>query len=181
MKQAHTIRAAMGQRADGFTLVEVIVALTVLAVALSSLMAMYGFSLQFSNDARDQMLAAEMAEARLAALITVPEAFDWHIDVDNAATPFVITISGETSPFDGMASQPDVTVLNRNAHRRNALFYEHAQWHAWGQLPSPDAQAYEVTVAVAWRTRGREKSLALTSSVPQFKAPRPADAEGVEP
>ncbi len=179
MKHAHTIPSRNTSRQEGFTLIEMIVALTVLAAALGGLTAMYGFSLELADEARHKLLAAEMAEAQLVALLAAPDTFAWHIDETNETAAFAITEADKEPPFSGNILPPDVTLINRNTHAYNESLYRRLHWQAWGRLPSPDAQAYEVTVAVGWQERGRARSLALTSSVARYRAPRAPDDDEV--
>jgi prepilin-type N-terminal cleavage/methylation domain-containing protein len=159
------------QFTHGFTLIELIMALTVLAVAIAGLVAMYGVSLEVANESRQKALAAEVASSQLAAILAAPDTFIWNYDASSAMSLFPIVLGKEDPKAGNVAAPPDVKLINRTIHARNELLYRKFRWKAWGRLPSPDAQSYEVTVNVQWETRGKARSLALTSSVPCHRAP----------
>jgi general secretion pathway protein I len=60
------------RREGGFTLLEVLVALTILAVALTSLFAIFGNSLARAREAQSRMEARALAESLLAQAETQP-------------------------------------------------------------------------------------------------------------
>lgn len=180
MEQAHKRRSA-GVPAGGFTLVELVVALTVTAVALSVLIAMFNASLGLSNEARGRIMAGELAEAHLNALLASPEMFLWHRDAPNAAGLFAITLGTDDPRAGNVVSTPEVQLATRHAQERSESLYRRYRWQAWGRLPAPDAPAYEITVAVRWQARGRTRTLTLTSSIPRHRvehAPTPVLADG---
>lgn len=81
------------RRADGFTLLEVLVALTVLGVALSVLFGIFGHSLSRAQETQARMQAREAASALLAQAETAADlrygersghlssGLDWQLDV----------------------------------------------------------------------------------------------------
>jgi general secretion pathway protein I len=81
------------RREGGFTLLEVLVALTILAVALTSLFAIFGNSLARAREAQSRMEARALAENLLAQAETqptvafgetagrTPSGMEWHFDV----------------------------------------------------------------------------------------------------
>jgi|HubBroStandDraft_5_1064220.scaffolds.fasta_scaffold22871_4 general secretion pathway protein I len=60
------------RREGGFTLLEVLVALTILAVALTMLFAIFGHSLSRAREAQSRMEARALAESLLAQAETAP-------------------------------------------------------------------------------------------------------------
>jgi len=173
MKHAEDTGLKIMIRPDGFTLIELITALTVLAVALAGLVAMFGISLETAKESRMKTLAAEMAATQLAEIQAMPETFVWKYNEADTAALFPIVL-GEDDPKAGNTAPPlNVKLVNRTIHARNEMLYRKFRWKAYGRLPSPDAQAYEVTVDVHWDSQGRNRSLALTSSVPRHHAPEP--------
>ncbi len=152
---------------NGFTLVELIVALTVMSAATSALIVLFGASLAIAGEARNRGIAAELAEDRLLAIAAAPESFLWRLDKPEESGLFPIALS-ENDPKAGNAfSPPAVRLAERSAQDRNETLYRRFRWQAWGKLPTPDAQAYEVTVSVTWLAQGKQRMLALTSSVPR--------------
>jgi len=171
MECGHQRQSRRAIRNKGFTLVELIIALAVLAVALSGLIALYGVSLELAKEARQKTVAVELASTQMAALSASPEQFIWHVDDSDATALFPITRDEDAPAAGNIVASPEVMLVNRNAHVHNENFYNRFRWKAWGRLSSPDAQAYEITVAVYWRARGKQRSLALTSSVPRYRIP----------
>lgn len=161
----------------GFTLVELITALTVVAVALAGLIAMFGISLETARESRMKTIAAELAATQLAQLQATPESFLWEYEEGDATTLFPIIVS-EDDPKAGNTAPPlAVNLVNRTIQARNEQLYRKFRWKAWGRLTSADAQAYEVTISVHWDIRGRNRSLTLTSSIPRHRAPEPVKPE----
>lgn len=177
MKHAKATRIEKLPTHAGFTLVELITALTVVAVALAGLIAMFGISLETARESRMKTIAAELAVTQLAHLQATPESFLWKYEETNATALFPIVVS-EDDPKAGNTVTPlPVKLVNRTIQARNELLYRKFRWKAWGRLTSPDAQAYEVTINVHWDMQGRNRSLALTSSIPRHHVPEPIDPE----
>ena len=105
MKHAEYTGLTLTTRRNGFTLIELITALTVLAVALAGLVAMFGISLETAREARMKTLAAEMAATQLAEIQATPESFLWKYDQANTATLFPIVL-GNDDPKAGNPPPP---------------------------------------------------------------------------
>ncbi len=162
----------------GFTLVELIVALTVVSVALSALIAMFNAGLGLARESRNRMIAAEIAEFQLHAIGVTPDMFLWHREAPGETGLFPVTLGYDDPTAGNITPTPDVRLAARGAQERNETLYRQFRWQAWGRLPSLDAQSYEITVAVRWRERGRRRTVALTSSIPRHlvdRAPAPND------
>jgi len=182
MEHARNKGMTVLSKGEGFTLVELIMALTVVSVALTGLIAMFGMSLETADESRQKTFAADIATTELAGIQAVPESFIWEYDKVDEQGLFPILLGADDPKAGNLTAPPDVKLVNRNIHARNELMYRKFRWKAWGRLPSPDAKAYEVTVDVHWENRGRERSLALTSSIPLYRVPvNVAAAEGATP
>ena len=178
MEVAYNIKHKHLALRTGFTLVELIVALTVVSVALSALIAMFNAGLGLARESRNRMIAAEIAEFQLNAISVTPNMFLWHREMPGETGLFPITLGYDDPPAGNITPTPDVRLASRGAQERNETLYKQFRWQAWGRLPAPDAQSYEITVSVRWRERGRQRTVALTSSIPRRpvdSAPTPAN------
>lgn len=152
----------------GFTLVEVILAFTILSVALGIFVSMFLAAVRLAAENRDRTIAAEIAETYLNVIASKPEAYKWPSEANNADGLFEIVEEAGASGMSSIPPLPETTLATRSAHERIINLYHKFRCKAWGRLPSADAQAYEVTVCVAWYTQGRPIRFALTSSVPRM-------------
>lgn len=167
MNISSTYKIYLSKRDDqlGFTLVEIIVALTMVSVALSIFIAMFVSAVRLAAESRDKTIALEVAETHLHLLNTSPDAFRWQTNSPNEQGLFAID-SENTGPLrSSMPPLPETNLATRNAHERILTLYNKFRCKAWGRLPSPDAASYEITVSVSWYTQGRPYLFALTSSI----------------
>lgn len=167
MKQMQFQR--LGSSARGFTLVELIVALTVVSAAMSVLISMFGSGMDLAAETRNRSVAAELAEMQLALINASPHLFLWRIEAQDATGLFPISAGTDDPKSGNLVQAPEVRMASRRAQERNDAFYHQFRWKAWGHLAYPESQAYEVTVSIHWRNHGRLRTLAITSSVPRYK------------
>lgn len=153
----------------GFTLVEIIVALTVISIALGTFISMFISAMNLAAERRDSLIASELAEIHLNAITTSPTSFTWATDSGNEDGLFSVETAKLQSGVSDIPSSPETTLVLRSAHERNINLYGKFETRAWGRLPAPDANAYEITVAVRWTTNGRPRMFALTSSISRFQ------------
>ena len=148
---------------EGFTLLELLVALTVVSVAMAVFMGMFnaGLGLQRSNG--NLTMATELAESQLAAIISTPR--DYHWDNDGKTARFSVT-THDPEPAGGYPVRPpEVTLVTREAQQRLAARYGSFHWSAFAELAAPDASAYALSVVVRWTEGGRPQAVTLTSAV----------------
>lgn len=183
----HTLRACKspkdrGLESAGFTLVEVILAFTILSVALGIFVSMFLAAVRLAAECRDRTIAIELAETYLNVLGSAPNAYTWQTSKKNADGLFEITGGEGASGTSSIPPLPDTALASRSAQERITSLYHKFRCRTWGRLPSADAQAYEVTVSVSWYTQGRPICLTLTSSVPRMMIDRnpPQPAPGSE-
>ena len=157
-----------GRVRHGFTLVETIVALTVISVALSIFVSMFLSATMIAGRARDNTIAAELAAAYLNTLTAAPEIFSWDTHAADANGLFEILEKANAPSGLWTVPPPETTLAGRDSHQRNVNLYEKFTPRAWGRLPSPDADAYEVTISIHWESRGLPRMFTLTSSIPKF-------------
>jgi prepilin-type N-terminal cleavage/methylation domain-containing protein len=167
-------RGTFGRRAGvqrrGFTLLEVVTALAVLAVAILISVSAYSTSVSISNMTRLNRAAAAMAEEQFEAIVSNPDAFDW-----SALAKAKAGDRAEISPVKGdwAIEAPSSTVIGDRAINRKKAMYDRFSCEAFGVVPESGGGYVELTVVIHWKNDGRDELFALTSF-----APRPAAAEG---
>jgi general secretion pathway protein I len=112
------------RRSAGFTLVEVLVALTILAISMTVLMSVIATNLDRAREVRDENNAAALLQSLLAQTGTslsvapgetsgeFPNGFRWHLDIEPYGTPDeragwpaeAVTITGTVSWQDGTST-----------------------------------------------------------------------------
>lgn len=163
----------------GFTLIEVLVSLAVIATAATILVSLFGSSLALSRSNRSQLVAASLAEEQMDSILRNSSKYVWNLDGAEAgqlvevvpAESIQSEAPGATKPavpagrpFDRLVAAP--TEPASNAREEN--FYGKFRWQAYAALPQPNSKHVDVTVVVRWKDAGRDKSVALTSSAPRF-------------
>ena len=156
---------------DGFTLLELLVALTVVSVAAAVFVGMFSASLGLSRSNSNLALATELAETQLAALLRAPQDYVW--DNSKGTTRFPLATREQEPPGGYPVQMPAVKMVTNEAQRRLAERYSQFRWTAFAQLAAPDAAAYEVTVVIRWSDHLRPQALTLTSAIARALVDRP--------
>lgn len=164
----------------GFTLIETLIALSVVSVAVAIFVNLYGDSLGLGRLAHERAVAAEAAQTQLALITRSPGMFLWKAPSDAAEVQFPILASEDDPKAGNIITPPSAMPADENADERARIAYENFRWRAFGRLPK-DKEHCEVTVVVTWKQGGREEMLALTSAVPRSAVPAAvAAAEGAK-
>lgn len=154
----------MRLRSFGFTLLEILVALTVVSVGVTVIVSGYTSALALAQSSRNQAVAVALAEERMQALSQDPAAYDWGLQ--NAAPNQRVHVNLRGKPSDSYPVEPPATLpVDRAANSREEVLYGRFSWKAFASLPSADATRVEVTVAIQWTESGRERVYALTSMI----------------
>lgn len=169
MKHAYCQSTPARTRLRGFTLVELIVALTVVSAAMSALIMMFNAGLGLANQARNRAIAAELASGQLALLSASPRTFLWREDAADASGLFPINLSAEDPPAGNPVQGPEVRLASLPAQEKSDALYQRFRWKAWGRAIQ-DANVYEIVVSVHWLEGGRPHMLAMTSAIPRHEA-----------
>lgn len=158
---------AVTQGNPGFTLVEILVALVVVSTGVTIFVSLFSSSLDLSQAARNQTVAASLAEEQILALTDMPERFDWHENAWEPGQLMEIGLRGEdykdARRFDRPAALPAIP----RAARSEENFYRKFLWRAYARLPKAEAKYVEVTVAVHWEEKARPKIMTLTTCIPR--------------
>lgn len=156
-------------RRPGFSMMELLVALSVISVAVTVFVRLYSSSIDLAQTARNRTVAALLAEEELGAILRHPENFQWRFPPQPDGDLFSVQL-GDDDPRAGNAFPlPTAMPVDASAYRRQENVYDQFRWKAYGRLPTVNATYYEITVAVHWREGGRPRMLALTSSLPRIQ------------
>ncbi|MBN2309088.1 MAG: prepilin-type N-terminal cleavage/methylation domain-containing protein [Candidatus Hydrogenedentes bacterium] len=148
----------------GFTLLEVIVALGVVSVAISVIVAMFSGSLTLGASSRSANAAGVLAEERLIDLQRNPAGYDWAglADCSPGELAPIVAKDEETGRID----PPRMGEAAGEAIEDTAAFFERFTWRAYAKKPEADAPYLQVIVIVGWPEQARERSFALTGIMP---------------
>lgn len=153
----------------GFTLIEMLVAISVIGVAVTVFMQMYTASMDLGKLSRNRQLASEIAREQLNLLIMNPSSYVWETSGANADGLFRIRTTAD-EPRAGMKVEaPPVAPFARPARARQEVVYDQYRWRAFGRL-GQNEQFYEVFVDVRWTQSGKDHHLVLTGAVPKSAA-----------
>ena len=148
---------------------EVIVAIMVIGVGTSIIMALFSNTITLSQLSRDQMVAASLAEERQMDIRLFPSDYDWS-EILSAPAGELARLWPVAEPALGaVASPPNPTPPSQVETRKSERYYEKFSWKTFGRKPSEDAAYIELTVVVMWQRDGRMRSFALTSTVARVR------------
>ena len=153
----------------GFTLIEVIVALTVISVATTILIRLYMASTGLGIQAQYRELAASAAESQLAQMVNEPSIFVWEHDRPDAAGLFRVKKTADDPRAGRKLELPEVLLPYDTSFDRQTNVYDKFRWAAFGRIPSAASSIVEVTVDVHWERAGKTEHIALTGAVPRSK------------
>lgn len=158
-------RSFHGGDQGGFTLLELLAGLAVVAVATSVFITLYSISVLLATTSRNEQIALQVAESHLNDILTYPEQITWPDPATLVADTPVVVLS------EAKEELPTAMPTHKRAHDRVSAMYYDINWEAGLRLPAPDAPYAELTVNVTWQEQQKIRILTLTSVLP-----RPADA-----
>jgi prepilin-type N-terminal cleavage/methylation domain-containing protein len=166
---AGRLRPGAGQRREGgFTLVEVIVAIGIVAVATNVIISWFFISVDVTTDSRSRMAAAWLAEEQLSAIQLNPGDYVWPTPEDYAAGGFhLVNPRDDESSLIHAVETPSAMPPDDQAYRRESNFYDKYSWTAYSRLPDPDAYHVETVVVIQWRQGARDRVFSLSSVIPR--------------
>jgi len=160
-------RDGQSGRADhGFTLVEVLAALTIVGVATYLFIALFASSLDLAQASRNLKVAADLAEGRLYDLVHHPAGYAWPSLAEVRAGDLA-PVRPDAGTDGSTEAMPAAMPLDPASRRRETVFHEKFSQEAFARLPRPDAAYLEVTAVIRWVERGRDQVFMLTSCVPR--------------
>jgi len=163
---------ACGPHGDrrGFTLIELIVALTVISVATTIYVKLYLTCTDLGNLVQHRELAASIAEGQLAQMVTDPGGFVWEFGEINEQGFFRIRRTADDPRVGLQLSLPGALLPYEASYNHQKTVYEKFRWTAFGRLPDPSSGHVEIAVNVQWRLKGKVENVALTSAIHRSKA-----------
>lgn len=163
---------------SGFTLIELIVALSVIGVATTIFMKMYMTSMDFGKLSRDRQVALSIAEEQLSLLALDPSAYVWDLKNPNTEGIFRVRKEADEPRAGVIAVPPKALPPDLKAHELQANAYERFRWKLFGKL-GEGGLIYEVFADVQWDRpgRGRAEHITLTGAVSRSKV-EPGWTEG---
>ncbi len=154
------------RRREGFTLVEVLVALAVVSVATWIILSLFSSSLKLERSARSTRVATDLARDRMADILARPAAYAWpEADAVTAETGAPLKLLNEP-PQAGAFALPAVLPASPLAQSSEKVFYERFSWEAFVKRPAEGRGFYEVLVVVRWTEANRPQQVVLTGSIP---------------
>ena len=151
----------------GFTLIELIVALTVISVATTILFKLYMTSADLGALAQHRELAATIAESELAQVLASPSAYVWDHQNPSEQGLFRVRRNAEDPRAGRKVPLPNVLLPEDASFKRETNVFDKFRWSAYGRLPEPRSAYFEITVNVQWKESGKMENIALTSAVPR--------------
>ncbi len=122
------------RRSGGFTLLEVLVAFTVLAISLGVLFEIFSTGMRASRSAEEYTRATLLAESKLAAI-----------------------------GIEGTLEEGETTGEYGDGYAWRVAIRPYRLDEAEAEGVAPPIEAYEVVVTVAWGQGSRERSVSLTT------------------
>lgn len=159
-----TERLRTGGDSPGFTLVEMLAALAVAAVAAFIMLSLFSWSLVLGQESRRHSMAAGMASELLTRMHRAPDEFVWP-GLDDVSPGERVPVEASDA-FEADAGLPAAMPTVSRLRDAEIAFREAFQWEAFARRPDDDANYVELTVAVYWQAQGRERVYTLTSALP---------------
>lgn len=144
----------------GFTLMEIIVALAVIAVAATIGVSMFGGSYAAGRDVTDRRVAQQIADAALDDLQRDPASYKWP-----AATAELQLV--ERQDGNNKAARPNVTVPDRLINKTIEKQYELYTIRSYVRLNDASPNTCELTAVVSWTRASRPHAITLTALAPK--------------
>ena len=179
MASEHRIRFQLPDKnRSGFTLVEVLASLVVLATATAIILSLLVSSLGVSEASRNRKVATALAEEKLVELTRSPASFVWPDSQALASGKLseILLPGNDTVPLSWAqpTAMPANDSFNKPSRNREENFYYRFDWSAYARDPGPNAGHVEVTVVVRWKHRGRDRMVSLTSALNRMSVEKAA-------
>ncbi|NIA12611.1 MAG: prepilin-type N-terminal cleavage/methylation domain-containing protein [Nitrospiraceae bacterium] len=151
-------------RPNGFTLIEILVAVAVLGIGATIFISLFSASQDLAETSRSRTVATYLAEQQLDALQRDPGQYEWPSAAIEPGTMAEILPFGADPAVPRGFTLPSVMPVDSRAYAREANFMKRFSWQAYARTPDAEAAHIELTVVVRWQEGGRDQLLALTAS-----------------
>lgn len=155
---------------SGFTLIELIVALSVMGLATTIFMQNYVLSMKLAKLSRDRQIALSIAEEQLSLLLMNPADYVWQQESANSDGVFRIRKEADEPVKGSLTTYPKAMPPDVQAYERQSKVYDQFRWKAFGKL-GERGMVYEVFIDVQWERpdRSRDEHITLTGAVSRSK------------
>ncbi len=164
--RVHSHGVRRNERA-GFTLIEVIVALAVVGIAATIIITLFFSSHSAILLARDESIAATLAEAKLSEIVAMPKNYVWKTGGEVGKEIPVLAPEAKDEKPQPVGIAPATLKEGSPEFMRENNVYKGFTWSAFARVPSATSAHTEVTVVVDWTRAGRTHRVALTSALPR--------------
>lgn len=161
------------QSRNGFSLIELIMALAVVSVAATLGASLLQQSLSLGRSARNRVIASHLAEEQMNVLLRHPDRFQWPAAEEFEKAQFPIVNPGCDKNGYSLLDRPSAAPLDTRARNRDNVLYDGFRWKAFGHFPAPEAPYCEVSVEIRWKEAGDTRAFVLTSALPRSRAQVP--------
>ena len=149
----------------GFTLVELLVAISVISIAAMVFVSFYFSARDLRGTAQNQEIAASLAQEQLEAILASPTHFTWRKPEGESTQAFPILAATPDDPDSYYFDAPLALPADKRAYLRQTNLYNRFQWAAFARQAAAADPYYEITVVISWTEAGRDQSIALTSAL----------------
>ncbi|GMV98864.1 MAG: hypothetical protein AMXMBFR84_00040 [Candidatus Hydrogenedentota bacterium] len=149
----------------GFTLLEMIVSLGVIGVATLIIISLFRGSIDIESRNAHRLVAAALAEERLAEIRLHPDQYTWPASdaLANAEIGAIVPSGSESAPEGYPLMEPPTLPPVPRMEESIKVAYSRFRWKAFVRRPEPETPYLELTVQILWLDEGRPQSFALTS------------------
>ena len=174
-------------RHRGFTLLEILVAIVVLATGITGFITLYYSSVGLADFSRNQAIAANVAQGKISELLNDPGAYIWQLRDSGQGEvlerPKQKDANAEPSKGPYPVSAPNILPVVKNTGQHEKALFEKFSWNAYTEISSKDAGYVFLTVVVRWKEPGQHRVLPLTTCVARSRIAafiKPAEAEATK-
>ena len=154
---------------SGFTLIETLVAITILLLAIGGPLSIASRGIFASNIARDQITAFYLAQEGVEYIRNVRDennlhASPWLSGLSNCTSPNVCSIDAKNKTIGACSGQCPVLLLD-NDHFYNFVSGTPTSFHRSIQLTQLNDHEIAISVTIAWQTGAIPRSFTVRENI----------------